>query len=403
MRKPILTIFYQYNPWQSTIGGIQTIINNFIKYSPNHFKLRLVGTDVDGSFPTGQWRTAELNGKAFEFFPALTVKDDNVRGLIPTTLRYTASLLGKSIHSDFMHFHRIEPTLVANRWVADKTLFIHNDVKQQLYSNDHSNTILWRKFPAAYLWLEEQLIKQFDQILSCNSESTTLYQTRYPAIANRVSFVKNTVDTELFYPLSHNEKTTKRIALAQQLNLPEETQFILFAGRLHPQKDPLLLLRSMVSLNNPNTHLLIAGAGELDTQIRHAIEELGLSRRVSLLGTLPLHTIADLQRIASVFVLTSVYEGLPVSVLEALACGTPIVTTNVGETPKLLTANSGVVCEHRDPDAIAHALQHVLSHPDYYSASACTKIAHPYSASEVIGSIYQDMWSRWERQTLAAA
>jgi glycosyltransferase involved in cell wall biosynthesis len=398
MYKPVLTIFYQYNPWESTIGGIQTIINNFVKYSPDNFRVRLVGTSIDSTQPRGQWQDVELDGKAFQFLPILTLKNDNVRGIIPTTLKYTTALLGRHISSDFMHFHRIEPTLVAQHWPGEKALFIHNDIQQQLDSNDDANTILWRKFPKAYFWLERSLIEQFNQVLSCNSNSAELYRQRYPAIADRVRLIKNTVDTAIFYPLNSEARKAKRMALAHQLGLAEETQFILFAGRLHPQKDPLLLVRSIAALEYANAHLLIAGDGELAQQVHVEIEHLGLSHRVTLLGTLAMTEVAELHRVASAFVLTSAYEGLPLVVLEALACGTPVVTTHCGETPRLLTADSGVVCSQRNPKAIAEALQQVLLHPEHYPAQACLQVAHPYSARTVIHEIYDDMLLRWEKQ-----
>lgn len=108
--KPILTIFYQFNPWQSSIGGIQTVIRSFVKYCPTQFDLRLVGIQNDSSHPLGKWQERELFGKAIRFMPVLTIKDDNIRQLIPTTIKYTAALWQQRIISDFLHFHRIEPT-----------------------------------------------------------------------------------------------------------------------------------------------------------------------------------------------------------------------------------------------------------------------------------------------------
>ncbi len=106
MRKPVLTIFYQFNPWNSTIGGIQTVITNFIKYAPDDFEIRLVGTGNKLRQPKGEWQRAELAGREIQFMPLFNLQNDNVRSLIPTTLKYTAALLGHSLASDFMHFHR---------------------------------------------------------------------------------------------------------------------------------------------------------------------------------------------------------------------------------------------------------------------------------------------------------
>ena len=399
MHKPILIIFYQFNPWRTTLGGIQTIISSFIKYAPAEFEVRLVGTTDDSSHTIGQWQEAELSGRNFFFMPLLNIQNDNVRKFIPTTFKYTLALIGHCFEADFMHFHRLEPTLASLSWSADKALFIHNDIHSQIQSKEGSKgAILWRRFPAAYFSIERLLIRQFTQIFSCNSDSANFYRQRYPDIIDRITFIKNTVDNEVFYPLSANEQNHQRQQLAQKLRLSQETQFILFAGRLHPQKDPLLLVQAMAALNKPNIHLLIAGDGELAANVRSQITQLGLSRAVTMLGAIPQSELANLHRLSSAFILTSAYEGLPLVALESLACGTPVVTTQCGETPKLLTANSGVVCQERTPTAIAASIQQILSHSNDYPPEACIATAKPYSAREVISNVYGEMLQRWQRK-----
>jgi glycosyltransferase involved in cell wall biosynthesis len=301
-----------------------------------------------------------------------------------------------------MHFHRLEPTLAALHWPGDKTLFIHNDIQTQMKSVGNKKAILWRRFPAAYFALEGMLVNQFTQIFSCNTESLKLYQQRYPTLAERVAYVKNTVDNEIFYPSTLEERKEGKHKLTQQLGLPEETRFVLFAGRLHPQKDPVLLVRSIAALKEPNIHLLIAGEGELANEVRAEIAQLGLSKQVTMLGGVKQAELAQLHRICNAFILTSAYEGLPLVVLEALACGTPVVTTRCGETPKLLSADSGIVCEERTPVAIADALRKVLLHPDDYPIESCVRTAQPYSARTVVTDVYSEMWERWEQRSLAS-
>jgi glycosyltransferase involved in cell wall biosynthesis len=191
--------------------------------------------------------------------------------------------------------------------------------------------------------------------------------------------------------------------LAQRMGLAEDTRFVLFADRLNAQKDPALLLYSIAALNKPNVHLIIVGDGDLRDEIQSKICFFGLSKQVTMLGSVPQAELAQLQRICSLFVLTSVYEGLPVVVLEALACGTPVVTPRCGETPNLLSAKSGVVCEERTRDAIAAALRKVLLHPGDYPIDACVQAAEPYSLRRVVGAIYRDMWERWQQQNLLSS
>lgn len=403
MQKPTLTIFYQFNPWNATIGGIQTLIKIFIKYAPSEFEVRLVGTGDDPSQPVGKWVQTELAGKEISFLPLFNLQNDNHRNLIPTSVKYTAALMGRNFASDFMHFHRLEPTLFTRHWQGEKMLFIHNDIQMQMKAGDKQKSILWRRFPQAYFALEKLLVEQFSQILSCNTDAAELFRQRYPNIAERVTYIKNSFDPEIFYPLTKEEQVAQKTKLSVNMGLAEETSFILFAGRLHPQKDPILLLRAFASLKDLSVHLLIAGDGELATEVRAEINRLGLSERVTMLGVLNQKELAQFHQISSVFVLSSAYEGLPLVVLEALACGTPVVTTKCGETPKLLTPESGLVCEERDPVSIADALRRVVLNPEDYPMEFCVQAASPYAANTVVNQVYNQMWQSWEQRNKSNA
>ena len=401
LNRPVLTIFYQFNPWHSSVGGIQTVVLNFIKYAPDEFKLRLVGTSVDSDRSIGQWKKAELAGRELEFLPLLRIQNDNVRGIIPTTLRYTLALLGRSLASDFMHFHRLEPALATMGWPGEKTLFVHNDIQKQICAGTE-NAILWGQFPMLYFMLERFLIGQFDQVLSPHTDSVEFYRQRYPHLASHTNYVKNSVDTQLFYPLSSDERKNKKNEYSQAIGLSPDTHLLLFAGRLHPQKNPILAIRALAALNSrmnqPKSHLLIAGDGELLAASQLEIERTGLSKQVTLLGPLSFNELADLYRLCDAFVVTSAFEAVPIVALEALACGTPVVTTRCGEMPNIITRNNGVLCDESTPSAIAEALHKVLMHPEDFPATACTQAAQPYWAKTVIADVFQQMWQRWEKE-----
>lgn len=392
MQKPVLTIFYQFNPWRSSIGGIQTIIRSFVKYAPDEFDIRFVGTGAPLEKPL-QWQEREYAGKLIQFMPLFTLQGDNHRKRIPISVGYTAALFRTCLESDFMHFHRIEPTLATRSWRGEKTLFVHNDISQQTTKTD-KRASLWRNFPAVYSMLERSLVTQFDQILSCHTGSLELYRDRYPEISDRISYINNSFDDAVFQP--SDDRILQRRLSARKLGLSEDTQFILFAGRLQPQKDPVLLIQAIAALSHPNAHLLIAGDGELATDIKAEATRLGIQDRITLLGAQTQPEMAHLYQIANVFVLSSRFEGLPVSVLEALGSGTPIVTTDCGDTPRLLTSESGIVCLDRTPTTIANALDRVLFNPDDFPSDACVRTAQPYSARVIVGQVYRDMMARWE-------
>ena len=398
--KPTLSIFYQFDPWRSSIGGIQTFICSFLKYAPLEFEVRLIGTGGKDT-AIGKWQKKEFAGREVMFMPLIAIENDDIRHLIPTTLKYTTALFKRNFASEFMHFYRIEAALATGNWQGEKTLLVQNDIQKQMSPTEGNNAIMWQKFPAAYFALESQLIKQFDYIYSCHTQTAKFYQQKYPQLAHNTSYLKNTVDEERFYALEPTIKDEQRRALAAEMELAEDTQFILFAGRLHPQKDPLLLIEAFALLDRPNVHLLMAGAGELEPELKAKIADLELDRRVTMLGAVPQAKLATLHQVSDVFVLSSAYEGLPFAVLEALSCGTPVVTTDSGETPDFLAADSGIVCPQRTSNAIAGAIATILQHSDRYPSTACVRTAKPYSAKTVVTEVYQAMYERWKSQNTA--
>ena len=397
MPKPVLTIFYQFNPWNSSIGGIQTVIKYFLKYAAADFEVRMVGTGQPGD-RLGVWQTREYAGKQIQFMPVIELADDNVRRLIPTTLKYTAALLRYDFSADFLHFYRLEYALAAFKWSGEKSFSLQNDIRKQMDARVCQDAILWQKFPQAYFALESWLMGQFDRIYSCHTDSVQFYQQQYPQLSDRFEHLKNTVDLELFFPLTPAEKEAAREKLARELDLASSTRFVLYVGRLHPQKDPLLLIEAFAALAQPEVHLLIAGEGELKSTIEAAIEDYGISDRVTLLGGVSPERVSDLYRLSSVFVVSSAYEGVPIVVLESLACGTPVVGTECGEIPLILTEDSGIMCGDRQPETMTKALNTVLTEPEKYSVTACVKAAQPYSAETVVSRVYATMRSTWQAQ-----
>ncbi|AGY58629.1 glycosyltransferase [Gloeobacter kilaueensis] len=397
MAKPVVTIFYQFDPWNSSLGGIQTTIRSYIKYAPEAFRVRMVGTSDSSHHVVGAWQQEQLAGREVDFLPLFRLPNDNFKSRVPVTASYTAALARWRFEGDFFHFHRLEPTLVTRRWPGDKTLFVHNDLEQQRQAQP------WRQLAGVYGAIERWVLPQFSEVLSCNSASTAFYRRQYAHLAKRVHDLRNTVDEEVFYPLGGEERLRQRRALAAQMGLGEETRFLLFAGRLQAQKDPLLLVRAFARLEQTDVHLLVAGTGDLLTAVREEVGRLGLQKQVSLLGPVSQERLAVLHRLSSAFVLASAYEGLPMVALEALASGTPVITTDCGETPRLLVPGSGSVCRERTPEALAAALGHLLRCPQAFAAGDCLRAAAPYSARSVVGEVYGRMFDRWQRRSSGRA
>jgi glycosyltransferase involved in cell wall biosynthesis len=149
--------------------------------------------------------------------------------------------------------------------------------------------------------------------------------------------------------------------------VPEGGPLLLNVKRLHPLADQATLLEAMarVSAARPTARLLIAGSGEQERALKAQAARLGLGAAVRFLGLVPNERVAALQAAADLFVLSSVLEATPTVALEALASGTPVVSTdNPGglELAPLFPGDVTVV-PRGDPEALARAIVAELATP----------------------------------------
>lgn len=149
-----------------------------------------------------------------------------------------------------------------------------------------------------------------------------------------------------------------------QLSGPVPNGPAVFVGRLTREKDVPTLLRAarQVALRRPAFRLIIAGGGPCEGQLKDLVAELRLSDLVEFPGEV--RDVPALLRRAALFVLPSLTEGLPLTVLEAMASGIPVVATSVGGIPEVVEDGAtGVLVPAGDPAALADALLRVHSNP----------------------------------------
>jgi len=139
--------------------------------------------------------------------------------------------------------------------------------------------------------------------------------------------------------------------------------FVLFVGTLEPRKNIATLLKayeSARSTNASNHQLVIVGRkGWLHNGILETIELLGLRDRVILTGPVPDPDLVHLYNAAELFVYPSLYEGFGLPPLEAMACGTPTITSNAGALPEVV-GDAALTVDPRDPEGLATAIVEVL-------------------------------------------
>ncbi len=163
----------------------------------------------------------------------------------------------------------------------------------------------------------------------------------------KVRVLRNGVDLEMFRP-------GDRLTIRKKLNLKGPT--LLSVGHLIERKGHDFVIGALTKL--PNTTLMIAGGGPERDALEQQASALGVHDRVRFLGQINHDTLRDVYGAADALVLASSREGWANVLLEAMACGTPVVATNVWGTPEIVTEHAaGVLMASRDSAALADAVK----------------------------------------------
>ncbi|HET8872328.1 MAG TPA: glycosyltransferase, partial [Gaiellaceae bacterium] len=148
---------------------------------------------------------------------------------------------------------------------------------------------------------------------------------------------------------------------APRASLKRKVPKIIAVGRLKAPKDFLTLVRAASRLPE-GAETLIVGEGPDRLRLEQEINALGVTERVRLLGER--YDVPKLLADADVFVLSSASEGMPVSVLEAMAAGLPVVSSRVGGVPELVVdGETGILVRPGDASALAAALSGLITDP----------------------------------------
>jgi glycosyltransferase involved in cell wall biosynthesis len=157
---------------------------------------------------------------------------------------------------------------------------------------------------------------------------------------------------------------TARRRLRDQLAVSDQDFLLFFAGRLQPIKDVGTLLRSVAELSTTmrrRLRLVVAGDGPERERLHRECGELGLERTVAFIGARS--DVPTLMHAADAFIMTSISEGLPMALLEAMVCGVPCIATAVGGIPELFSGGAGVLVPVANPPEIAQAIARLIANP----------------------------------------
>jgi glycosyltransferase involved in cell wall biosynthesis len=226
------------------------------------------------------------------------------------------------------------------------------------------------------------ILRNVDHVIAITrNESELILSLGYRS--NKISVIPNPVDVNVFRPIS-------QLKSRSLLNLPFQKKIILTVGTLTEMKGHIYLIDAMklISKIRDDVMLVIVGSGPLKNLLLTKVKKLGLNGKVFMVGEKPHNEIPLWLNASDLFVLSSINEGLPSSILEAVACGKPVVATRVGGISDVISSSDvGVLVEPKDTYALAQAILEALDRK--WDFEIIRENARKYSIRNVVNQILQ--------------
>ena len=207
--------------------------------------------------------------------------------------------------------------------------------------------------------LDTLFLPQHDQIVTVSNDLATRVKSRYSRLSDCVATVYNGIDSQRFSQ-NNNE-------------LPEEymieSPYILHISSYSNKKNPRGILKSFKKVKNQmDVNLVVVGGGWKDNkQVQRFIESSNIADRVTLTGYVPDKHLPSLYQNSELFLYPSLHETFGLPIVEAMACGTPVVTSNIYSPPEI-AGGAAVTCDPSDPSDIADGIKQILTDHDLREA-----------------------------------
>jgi glycosyltransferase involved in cell wall biosynthesis len=386
-----VAVFYWTDPWRPiAAGGIDSYIGCFLKYAPPEVEIEVIGVTSDArARPVGRWLDLPVANRTVRFFAVFAPK--TLSGArVPLSMRYAMWLLWHRArpNADIAIAHRAEAALLASR--TKSVVLVHHTGPSDIPSGAAD----WRsaRLRGVFDWLESKAVRRARRIHTVTQNALEHYRDSHRSAPHKTRFFPTFFDPAVFKVPSSTERAFARNALRTALGLPADAAIAVSVGRLDHQKDYLLSIAAFALLHERHERLflVIIGGGVLRGRIEAEIRAAGMQERILLLGEKAAADIAAIHHGADLFLLTSVYEGMSIALLEAQACGLPVVVPDVGEARRTVRDGVGYIAV-RTPRGIADAVSLSLTAGESFVPEHAERAVAEYSAANVVPAICRDL------------
>ncbi len=217
---------------------------------------------------------------------------------------------------------------------------------------------------AAYIQIEKRLGRITDQFLAVGGAVAAQAINLRIAPAERIRTIASAIDLNIPPASPGNRAAARRL-----MDLPDDALVVGTVGRLAPQKAPQDMVAAIAAMDRSNVYCVWVGDGPMREEVARLVERRNLANRFLLLGER--RDVAALLPGFDVFALSSHYEGLPCSLVEAMTCGLPVVATAVNAVPEVVVpGRTGMLVPAAAPALLGRALAYLLDHPSEGSRMA---------------------------------
>jgi glycosyltransferase involved in cell wall biosynthesis len=328
-------------------GGQLSFCSQLLEVFPEGY-FKLVGITTDKSQKPGSWHPLIIEGKKYDFFPAYFLPEGQIKGWLPerlkffvNLLRYHKSIFGQEVNQRI--FTNTPEALIAINLAGKNSRVIH-------FLHGVENPLIMPRFKWGKL-IKTPFWKLFLRALS---------KAELLAATADVSSIKklkesNGIRSEIIpFPTRFDDKVFQNLHFTK----PALPLFV-YCGRINKVKGWGLLIDSFHEYlkKHGEAELVFLGDGEDRAKLEQKVLGYGLTTVVTITGFINKLEIAYWLNKASVFVLPSYKEGWPIALLEALACGLPVVATNVsGVHDMIQNGVNGFIVFSREPEEFAQAM-----------------------------------------------
>jgi glycosyltransferase involved in cell wall biosynthesis len=369
------TIIDQYDPEHHIAGGISGFIRDLIRYGGPERQFTIIGVTQDSTRRLGRKAHVDVGGgRVVEFIPVARVRDATHKRRIPHTAQLVAGVLKfhPTIDADIVHFHRPETTVALGGRVRDARAITFLHGAGQAHKFGAGGESFWRAAPPGlYQWIIRRAIRRSDCTYVMDRRKAEALSQGF----RNVRAGKNWYDGSLFYRADGQPMPGKMV--------------IGWFGRLEESKDPMLAVRVFGELaaRGHKFEAWMAGNGALRETVERELRAASLNM-VSVVGLLDSHELATRLRRTTVCLATSRWEGIPRAIIEALACGVPVVSTDVGDVRSLICPENGVLVAERAPAELIAAIEPVVANTS--PPTVAKSVAH-LEATRVVPSLLQEI------------